>query len=298
MNAPYHILFGVAITLSSIPLSAQDWAPIGAVWHYRTYIQGFPPLSSSIRYEVVADTVINGQATRKVTAGHEVTTFYTHDVEGLVLAYVPMASSFDTLFNFNALPGERWSMVPLPDPLACTTESWVEVVDTGSTMIDAVPLRWLAVNYHNITDDQEFVGTDTIVERLGSKSQFMLPQELCNTLVSPGSTFDLLCYSDNTIAYVQPAIVHCNPGSAIPSNATHSALELVPNPGSDGFTLKANEASQAMITVPDARGALVFTTTFNSVVVGVATTAWPNGLYTVRYTPTNSPPVSARWVKL
>ena len=143
--------------------TAQDWAPIGATWHYRWLLFEPPPQEGYHRFEATADTVINGQATRKVISPSYPYPIYTHDVNGLAMIFVPGLDLFDTLFNINALPGDRWGMVPLPEPMWCTTESWVEVVDTGTTLLNNVPLRWLAVDYHYLAEEVEYVEPDTIM---------------------------------------------------------------------------------------------------------------------------------------
>ena len=220
-----------------------------------------------------------------------------HDVDGVVFIYVPSTEAFDTLFNFNAVPGDRWSYVPLPLPLACTDESWVEVVDTGSTMIDDVSLRWLAVDNHNITEDGEYVEPDTIIERLGPKHSFMLPHEQCNTAVSPGVIGGLLCYADTDIDYMRPGITDCTLGMGVISRSGPIDLELFPNPGTEGFNLILPIGTQGMITVYDARGAIGLGPISISGPAHVDATTWPTGLYAVRLTPPIGLPSAVQWVK-
>jgi hypothetical protein len=170
---------------------AQDWAPVGASWHYRSLLFEAPTESGYHRFVATGDTMVNGQVTRKVKSPSYPHSIFTHDVNGLALIFVPGIDLFDTLFNINAVPGDHWGMVPLPEPMWCTTESWVEVVDTGTTLLSNVPLRWLAVDYHYLAEEVEYIEPDTIVERLGPKGFFMLPHEWCNQSVSPGIISDL-----------------------------------------------------------------------------------------------------------
>lgn len=290
-----HTIATIAMLLSLFT-SAQEWAPIGATWHYSWYIQGFPGTNGYHRFESLLDTVINGQATRKITSTGT-TTLFMHDTGGVVWIYVPSTDAFDTLYNFNAVPGDRWSFVPMPVPLACTDESWVEVVDTGRTAINDVQLRWLAVENHNITEDFEFMEADTILERLGPKALYMLPHESCNSGVSPGLICCLLCYSDAQIDYMRPSIVDCELGMGTMSNSGSEGLELFPNPGQEGFDMNLPNGSQGLVTVYDARGSAVFGPVSRSGSFHVDAEAWSSGLYSIRFHPSKGLPISAQWMK-
>ncbi len=292
----------VIVVMLSMTTTAQQWAPIGATWHYPWTINSGPPnppISGYHLYESLLDTFINGQATRKVDSPFATNDgpFYTHDVEGLIFIYVPSSDSFDTLFNFNAVPGDRWSFVPLPFPLACSDESWVEVVDTGRTVVDGLSLRWLAVDNHNILEDFEYVVPDTIIERLGPKNSFLLPHEHCNTAVSPGLIGGLLCYEDADINYMRPGITDCTLGMGITNRSSPIVLELFPNPGIDGFDLILPIRAQGMTTVYDARGATVLGPLSGISATHVDATTWPTGLYTVRFTPVIGPASAVTWMK-
>lgn len=279
-------------------LSAQEWAPLGATWHYHQYIHGFPPYVGYQRYEVIADTTINGQPTRKVSADNDQLNFYTHAADGVVWVYVPSAEAFDTLFNFNAVPGDRWQLVPLPEPIWCTAESWAEVVDTGSTVISERSLHWLAVNYHHVGDDGfETVHSDTVVERLGTKAMFMLPQEQCNIWVSPGSIFGLFCYSDAEVNYQSPSVVDCQLGMGLAAEQPSPDVRLYPNPGLDGFTLSMSVGSLGLIAVYDARGAQVHGSGPSSTSIRVDTSEWPCGLYSIYLLDDRGRHTTIKWVK-
>ena len=283
-------------------LYAQHWAPIGATWHYPWTLNNAPPdppTSGTYRFVSLLDTTINGQATRKVDSSVPTNDgpFYTHDVDGVAYIYVPATDAFDTLFNFNAIPGDRWTYVPMPFPLACTDESWVEVVDTGTTIMDALPLRWLAVNKHDVAEGIEYVWPDTIIERLGPLHSYMLPHEQCNTLVSPGVIGGLLCYSDAAIAYMDPSIGDCALGMGLASAEAATHVQLYPNPGLDGFMLTMPTGSSSLIAVYDARGVQVHGPEPIATSIRVDTSEWPSGLYSIHLLDDRGRLAKAQWVK-
>lgn len=272
------LLLNILIGLCS---SAQEWAPIGATWHYRSLIFEPPPQEGYHRFEVTADTVINGQMTRKVTSSTYSSTIYTHDLDGLAVIFVPGLDLFDTLFDINAIPGDRWGMVPLPEPMWCSTESWVEVVDTGTTSLNAVQLRWLAVNYHYLAEEVEYLEPDTIMERLGPMAGFMLPHEWCNQVVSPGFISDLYCYSDALVEYIEPGIVDCDLAMGLAQLAP-TKLEVFPNPGKDRFTVSGlNGNTYTRITMRDAFGRVVQARNVTATNAELNTTDLRTGVYFV-----------------
>lgn len=287
----------IAILLS-LSTAAQQWATIGATWHYRWTINSgppYPPTSGYHRFESLLDTVINGQATRKVASAW--TTLFTHATNGVVWIYVPSTAAFDTLYNFNAVPGDHWSMVPMPDPFVCTNQSRVEVVDTGTTTINDIQLRWLAVENHNITEDFDLVEADTIVERLGSKAFYLLPHEFCNSMVSPGVIGFLLCYADAEVAYMRPSIQDCELGMGITTNSRSEGMQLFPNPGQEGFDLILPSGFDGLFTVYDAHGSIVLGPVSSSRSSHVDAGEWPSGLYSIQFLPIKGLPVSKQWVK-
>lgn len=283
-------------------LYAQQWAPIGAMWHVPWTIHNeppTPPTSGTYHFVSLLDTTINGQVTRKVdsTVPTNDGPFYSHDVDGVAYIYVPSTDAFDTLFNFNAVPGDRWNYVPLPFPLACTDESWVEVVDTGTTIMDALPLRWLAVNKHDVAEGIEYLWPDTIIERLGPLHSYMLPHEQCNTLVSPGVIGGLLCYSDAEIEYMDPTIEDCELGMGLASAGAAADVQLFPNPGHDGFMLTMPTGSSSLITVYDARGSLVHDPVPGYGSTQVDSSVWPSGLYYIHVSDSSGRITTAKWTK-
>lgn len=282
---------GMLLSLASF---AQDWAPIGATWHYSSYLQSIPPTQGVVRLEATLDTIVNGQATRKVELSTG-TSIFTHLLDGVVWIHVPSTDAFDTLYNFNAVPGDRWSFAPLPDPQVCLSDSWVEVLDTGTVTIDDIPLRWLAVNNHNVTDDSDLVVADTIVERLGSIPFYMLPHEFCNSLVSPGVISSLRCYLDHEISYMDPLIQACDPGTGIRNTSRTEDLGLFPNPGRESLNLPSG--FQGSIIILDARGSIVLGPIRTSGTSTIDVMHLASAVYSVHLLPSQGSPLSARWAK-
>jgi hypothetical protein len=214
----------------------------------------------------------------------------------MAMIFVPGLDLFDTLFNINAVPGDWWGMVPLPEPMWCTTDSWVEVVDTGTTLLNNVPLRWLAVDYHFLAEEVEYVEPDTILERLGPKGFFMLPHEWCNQAVSPGVISDLYCYSDAVIDYMDPGIVDCDLGMGI-AHIERSRLEVYPNPGSDQITFNWPGHLQYMLIIHDALGRAVHIEPRSQGTQPVDVSGFASGMYTAQAIAASGERTETKWAK-
>lgn len=127
---------------------------------------------------------------------------FVREADGLVMIYDPSIPGFDTLYDMNASAGDQWQLVMLPEP-ACDPESYMLVTDTGTILIDDVPLRWLAVeiNYYAGDTTPVEIVSDTIVGRIGTLDTYLLPMDLCMGELDWNEGGPLRCYSDSEISY-------------------------------------------------------------------------------------------------
>jgi len=205
----------LGVLLSPVVMNAQSWCPPGATWHYQ-YASAGPMLITygHVLFEVTGDTVIAGQPTRRIDRSTHTYNFdslepvswvlqpiFTHASDGVAWIYDPAAAAYDTLYHFNAVPGDHWKFAPLPAGYGCDTTSRMLVTDTGTTAIDGIPLRWLAVDVEFFVENLEFVQADTIYERLGGSFTYMLAKATCLFAVDGSEGGALRCYEDDEISY-------------------------------------------------------------------------------------------------
>jgi hypothetical protein len=308
MDQAMRTLVTLSLLLIRMGLQAQEWAPVGATWHY-AFFQPFNTTGHVI-FEVVGDTVIEGQTTRKVSrttqyydgfsqqyGSFERPPIFTHSDGGIVWIYVPEEAEFDTLYHLNAIPGAHWSLAALPQPVVCQPESRVEVIDTGTTMISGVPLRWLAVEMHYIEDVNEQIVPDTLVERLGFTGSYMLPHDFCNGFIDGAEGGALLCYTDAEVDFANPLFVDCENGLSSGPDLASSAISIYPNPGLDGFMVDRPEAQVGTWTVRDAWGRAILELNAGSALVSVDAHSWAKGVYSVVWTGRPGRYASSVWVK-
>jgi len=286
--------------------AAQVWAPEGAVWHYQFAIMF--DATGYVRFEVAGDTVINGQDTRKINRSTHYYSFsaqqygayamapiYTHSGEGIVWVYIPALAVFDTLYDFNAVPLSRWLLPHMPTPYVCDTSSWFQVTDTGTTEIESLPIRWLAVDIHYINDLGNVVAQDTIWERFGT-GIYMLPHDPCNSFIDGAEGGLLRCYMDPEIAYNAGVVPLCDFILGTEDPIIDAALEIFPNPGHDQVTLKWRGSKAFSATFTDATGRSVFSVRGATGTVHMDTGGLKSGTYNIRFD-TGSWFRSVKWIK-
>ncbi|MCO5275724.1 MAG: hypothetical protein M9900_12510 [Flavobacteriales bacterium] len=205
-----HASMGLWASLCMSMVQAQQWCPPGAEWHYN-----YSDVGGTEGYELITfqeDTLINSIPAQKMTrtlfgwnipfqSPVSVTypplyTAYTSDCVKLWLD-----NEFDTLWYFGAIPGATWQL-PFPgtnDPYS------ILVTDTGSTLIDGVLLRWLAIEVPEV--DGISVMNDTLIERIGSLNLPVLPWLYYQLDMNTGP---LRCYADNEIGLSTNVSVPCD----------------------------------------------------------------------------------------
>ena len=216
---------------------AQTWCPPGAEWHY-----DFHSVSSVAGYErvtYIGDTMINGVECQKLkrvmhavdqSAGTPVSVdhpdLFTRYADDLVA--IQVEEGFDTLWYYGAGPGDTWR-VPIP---GWATTPLITVMDTGSVIVDAVPLRWWSIE----VSDQPWgeVLVDTIIERVGALRIFMLPGA---SYLMEDHTGPLRCYTDNELQYTHGNSTDCDALVSVDELPSPMRAELFPQPSSGLLTL-------------------------------------------------------------
>ncbi|MCO6483621.1 MAG: hypothetical protein J5I62_12600 [Flavobacteriales bacterium] len=192
-------------------VSAQSWAPVGAVWTYKQ-IHCCSPDSTVAMIEVVGDTIIEGrfcmklQKTRGWSTCYDTPRFH-HESNDSLFYWNEFENTFELLFRWDAVPGDSW-----PTPVAGDTLLWT-VADTGSVQVADEMLRnWtvsvassLGIMYCPITE---------VTERLGpSSTPFTWVWPQCDGELYTG----LRCYADSTISWINTQVPQCALEEPVPA---------------------------------------------------------------------------------
>lgn len=231
--------------LLSTMIFSQTWSPDGAKWHYNYGNlggQGF------VVTEYVNDSLIMGknckvfQKVQKIYSsidymqhtydlGEEFT--YLDTTNNVV--YRLVANQFDTLYNFNALPGDRWTVRNHYGYVGI-----VNVDSIGTKIINGETLKAIYVSTIDPGFEGSCIGWQSaeIVERVGPINEYMFPEFIsCAADGQEGGA--LRCYEDNSFnLYSTNSSIDCD--FILASNSLDDIDELIdvyPNPVSQNLVV-------------------------------------------------------------
>ncbi|MEO8066764.1 MAG: hypothetical protein ABI599_03615 [Flavobacteriales bacterium] len=223
------VVFAMLIAQQS---AAQNWCPPGAAWTYEWYAFTQTGYADVI---YTGDTIVNGLSSQKLVAEKHVYDFlsqsfldqplgtYLTTVNGELVSILTQ-TGFDTLYWFGAGPGDQWSVSRAFDPVQLI------VGDTGTVVIQGVPLHFLAVTYQPPYGIQ----SDTVFERIGSRQVFI---DASYTLQIDGPAVGSRCYADQDISFTTGIAPDCNFILGVAETPPPHRIALYPNPISgDGRT--------------------------------------------------------------
>ncbi len=278
--------------------SAQSWCPPGATWTFG-YNDVLGGVIGHARVDYTADTLLAGlpaqrlevrvnaysYPTQSYWTEYYFDTHFTSGTNDVVQIWNASEQEFDTLYWFNAVPGDRWSV-----PWSYGTVADFIVLDTLSTTIDGLDLRQVVVGL-DVPSPQPI---DTLTERLGFRttfinavSQFILDQPISG----------LRCYQDNDIQWNNPTwSFGCASILSVHNQRSADPSQLHPNPGTTHFTLSLQPGPHT-ISLFDATGRMVLEQRTAEERPVIGTERLPSGMYTVRVVNRNGTVHHHQWIK-
>ncbi len=256
------LLLICTITFSTT-LKSQSWCYPGAQWYY-TSNYSFSSMGY-IKHTFTNTVTINSLTCQKIAflAQHfsyytnSVSTFssdyYTYFNNNVVYLYDATSTNFDTLFNYNAVIGSKWSL-PNKSTANCSN-SRVTVTDTGHHVIQGVNLKWfkVSISAYQYTFTSPLISTDTIYERLGCVMKYFFnPGEMCPTYTDGEIGGPLRCYSDNQISNYNRTAGPCNYyyiPTGLKENGFLENLKAYPNPAHDLLSIDVSDSQRQSISM-------------------------------------------------
>lgn len=214
----------------------QVWCPPGANWHHEWFTL------TEIGYletQYMSDTIIDGSPSQKISATKHVydyvsqsflnqplAPYFTSVANDLVSILTP--NGFDTLYRFDAIPGDSWSVPLANDPTDLL------VIDTGTVNIDGLDLRYLVVEY------QPGGWPDTLIEGIGGVWAYM-DGSMSQGIDAPA--LGLRCYQDQDISFSTGIAAACDFILGINQSGSSPTFSLYPNPANSSAKLVWNDPS-------------------------------------------------------
>ena len=284
MKKIYFTFFLFIFHLSSF---SQQWCAPGSVWNYKVDDNGYPNARLAyVELKVTGTDTLNGKDCYVIlgegkginynywaphlpswpyNVGYK---FYTYEDSGVI--YISRGARFDTLVNFNALPGDKWLPVFLhPDCQSSEYISPLTVQDTGHVTINGLYLKKITAGY------QDFI------EGIGGVTWFMYNYQTCIVDVQGDGQFT--CFrADNFPVYISPLHKECVNWVSVPEVNASSRLQVFPNPGSGKFNIETGNNASARVF--DLTGKLIL---FQQLGTGSSTIhleQCPSGIYVLEVT--------------
>lgn len=197
--------------------TAQNFAPVGAKWHYTT--GGFiSPEIGFFSFESVLDTLIDGRECRRIagsTGCFEISE-YVFDRNDSVFFYHPAREEFCLLYDFGASVGDIWTVYHV------FGDSSVVLVDSlGTLEVDGQTLR---IVHTSPMHSGEIYFWGTFIERIGGIFPVI---GFCDP--SPDG---LRCYEDTVISLHQGPY-DCEEIISSTEAVSNSDIRVYPNPFTD-----------------------------------------------------------------
>jgi hypothetical protein len=259
------------ILITSLFLShfgkAQFWCTPGATWHYK-WQPAFGAMGYS-KYQFTGTTTISGSITcqnlsyeRKAHVMFTgITTFtgniLTYTANQVVYRYNSSNMNLDTLYNFNAVAGDKWTLSP--SNYSTCAKSKVSVVATGTQNVQGTTLKWLKVNILGFNSSGiSNTYTDTIYERIGAVNyDFFETYQLCPHVSDGNTGGPLNCYSDQQISIIKSNCNYFNPVGLEMLSNSDDLFHIFPNPFNELLNIEVKEGIGLAIEVKNSLGQIV-----------------------------------------
>jgi hypothetical protein len=274
-------------------LFGQEFAPIGAKWHY-TENFAFSGDISYLYIESVGDTIINGKECKVLENNgglfcvfHNERDFVYYE-DSIAYFYVPQIDSFQVLFNMRAQKDSSWINIFWTEPIAKLDTIQIVVDSVSFVTINSNNLKKLHVTYKSLNygwENMQYPGE--IIERIGDISYLFNLYSLSGMVCDANYSGGLRCYEDSELGFYSTGIADsCNYTyiwTGIESENAGSAFKIYPNPATDRVEIESTTNKKFTISLSDLSGkTLIETELFGS--SGIDLTDFQKGIYLLKIT--------------
>lgn len=260
-TSPWRIItIALALVFTNFYVSAQEFAPIGATWHYE---YNHFSVGGYVKLEVTSDTLINDKSYRKIEKWFDVISydpdtqltyldksFFVRSANDSIFAYLNGEEIL--LYRFNVQAGDTWETKGDPDQSDCDSTALITVSAVGVEVINGKNLKYIETTVSN----QPWMYPTRIYELMGHLNYLLAePIVFCNTELDEASGFR--CYTDGYLGQYKPNSKDCDYVTGISVIAKESKLTVHPNPAQDIIKISGPKVIDVTILSSDGRQILV-----------------------------------------
>lgn len=245
-------------------LFGQDFAPIGAKWHYTEQF-AFSGDISYLWIESVGDTIINDKDCKilennggLVCAFHNIMDFVYYE-DSIAYFYVPEIDTFQILYNLRAQKDSSWIVVFGMD-LESKLDTIQVVVDSVSFItINSKKLKKLHVSYKSMNVGWENLGYGgEIIETIGDIYYLFNLYSLSGIVCDGNYSGGLRCYEDSELGFfstdIAESCTYTYDWVGIKNNQSDLDIDVYPNPTSNWIDIEYKTNIILMISLLDLSG--------------------------------------------
>lgn len=246
---------------------AQNFAPVGASWHYNSTLGGATPRFGAYRlYESVKDTVVNGQNCRLIKQSRharsgvqQLADLLVTNTNDTVFYYHTTLQRFSPLYILNAQVGDTLTFdVPAEFPAFDPAQThWQAVVDSIVPVViagDTVRSFYTSSLVDNNLNFTPYSFHGPYFEKIGS-TFLLTPQPLT---IIPEWDGGLRCYTDaNWSVNLQQVGCDSLTASSVAENELLRQVRFFPNPGNAQLQLENFGQSAVQFYLRDLHGRLL-----------------------------------------
>lgn len=268
------LLLLILLCLSFQNIKAQEWAPIGATWHYQ-YSYAWTAETIFVKWTATKDSMVDGHLCRIIESdikysfpGYPQSKLITYEDSGIVYWY-NLDNKFTILYNFNTKVGDYWKIA------TDTCELVVVVTEVGIDTINGHPLRYLKLYSHS----NNFSGK--IIEYIGHLTQpYPCTYFSCNSLPSDlDNYYGLRCYEDTIIGFHDFKIAPSCEDLSVDETVLTQKIKLYPNPAIDQIHIQCTTPQEYDYTIFNSLGQIVLNGNLTPNSTTIAIPHFYNGLY-------------------
>lgn len=250
------IIISFMLLNSSVKLSAQEFAPIGAEWHYTMHFF----MSEEERFvhiESIKDTVVNEKLCSMLEVEYGFSCYFYNEKEfvyqedSIVYFYSPVVDDFQIMYDLKAKKDSSWEIIYEVEPFLTDTTQ-VTVDSVYHLTINDKELLAFDVTYQSLVDEFYYY-TGTIVELIGDDSYlFNYTSMASGTICDVDYPGGLRCYQDDYLGFHSTGIADsCTFVTNLHEQENIKTIKNYPNPFNNSTTLsyKLENASEATITL-------------------------------------------------
>ena len=273
-------------------IQKNEWAPIGAEWHYDYELELPFKNHGYTLYKVLKDTIINSQTARLIYKQDvyfnggiaKKDTLYTYEEDSKV--YFLINDKFSLAYDFGAQVGDTIRIDP--DFFNCDSISPIVVDSIKSMVVNGIQLKRQFVSYKLLKKGKNNqVITDIFTEKFGNYGNLIFhPNCGGDTFVYPF----LRCYQDNLLSYVNDYWKSLYPNAScdtliytgIANIKSNLMVRIYPNP-TDGIIYIDSKDKISTLTIYDSKGSIV-KSNWNKTLSNADISNLRNGLYIIKIT--------------